>query len=216
MLKKNTNLFILSFLLFIFIFILMKLIFIPVDNYGLFLSGSYNIFTNYFLLLSILGYSLLLFKCDNKSLFLIINIFLFIFFITQFLFTIILELIFHFKIDLIFGFDRFPEAILYILNILIGILMWFPTNKVLYKYLISIIISFILSLHIGLKDIEVFSLKSFISYPGGNILIIIVLIGLLIFISNYFQQRYILVGSKILGSWIIVIGVISSIFSLIY
>lgn len=216
MVKKNTNLLIFTFCIFILIFIVKELIFTSVSNYGLFLSGSYHIFSNYYLLLSILGFSLLLFESKNKSLFLIINTFLLIFFVTQVLFNLILELIFHYNIDLIFGFDRFPQTILYFLNILIGFMLWFLPNKPILKYIITIIFSFMISLHIGLKDIEIFSLKSLISYPGGNILAITTLVGFLVYFSKLLNKKYIMVGSKIYGSWIIVIGVISIIFSLIY
>ena len=102
------------------------------------------------------------------------------------------------------------------LNIFLGILLLFSPHKIILKYLIVIIFSFISSLHIGLKDIEAFSIKSFINYPGGNIIIIIMLIGLFVNIFKFISRKYIFIGSKIFGSWLVVIGIISCLTSIIY
>ena len=216
MLNKNINLIILSILVFLVSLSTFKVLFTPIKDYGLFLSGLYNILSNYIFLISILGVSLLLIQSKNKLLFFILTIFLFIFILCQIFFNIILDFIFYYNIDFIFGFDKFPLIILYILNIFIGILLWFSPHKIILKYLIVILFSFISSLHIGLKDIEAFSIKSFINYPGGNIIIIIMLTGLVIYIFEFISRKYIFIGSKIFGSWLVVIGIISCLTSIIY
>ena len=216
MFKINDNLIILCFFVLLFIIITANLFITPIADYGLFLSGIFNVLSNYYVLLSILGCSLLLFDSENKSLFFMVNIFLLVFIITQISFNLILEYIFHYKIDLIFGFDRFPKTILYFINIFLGIMLWFLPQNILLKYLGLTIFSFLISLHVGLNDIELFSLKSFINYPGGNILTITILLGFLIYLLKFSNKKYILVASKIYGSWIIVIGLISCMFSQMY
>ena len=176
----------------------------------------FNIVSNYIYLLSILGFSLLLYQLKNKYYIIILFMFLIVFIITQLLFNIILELIFYAKLDLIFGFDEFPLTILYLLNIFIGFLLWLSPLKNIIKYLITIFFSFITSLHIGLNDIEFFSLKSLMNYPGGNLFILIMLIGLFVYSFKFLNVKMINVASKIFGSWMIVISLISCFFSIIY
>jgi hypothetical protein len=136
--------------------------------------------------------------------------------VSQIFFNIILDFIFYYNIDLIFGFDKFPLIILYLFNIFIGILLWFSPYKTISKYFIILLFGFISSLHIGLKDIEDFSINSFVNYPAGNIFIIIMLTGLFIYIFKFLNRKYILIGSKIFGSWLVVIGIISCMSSIIY
>jgi len=216
MFKKNINLFMLSIFILVVSISILKTLFTPAKDYGLFLSGIYNIINNYIYLLNIIGFSLLLYELKNKYYIFIFNIFLIVFVSTQLSFNIILEFIFYSKLDLIFGFDKFPLTILYLLNIFIGLFLWFSLNRNVFKYLITIIFSIVTSLHIGLNDIELFTLKSFINYPGGNVFILIILVGLFVYLFKLFNKRYINIGSKILGSWMIVIGLISCIFSLSY
>ena len=216
MFKKNINLFMLSIFILVVSISILKTLFTPAKDYGLFLSGIYNIINNYIYLLNIIGFSLLLYELKNKYYIFIFNIFLIVFVSTQLSFNIILEFIFYSKLDLIFGFDKFPLTILYLLNIFIGLFLWFSLNRNVFKYLITIIFSIVTSLHIGLNDIELFTLKSFINYPGGNVFILIMLVGLFVYLFKLFNKRYINIGSKILGSWMIVIGLISCIFSLSY
>jgi len=216
MFKKNINLFMLSIFILVVSISILKTLFTPAKDYGLFLSGIYNIINNYIYLLNIIGFSLLLYELKNTYYIFIFNIFLIVFVSTQLSFNIILEFIFYSKLDLIFGFDKFPLTILYLLNIFIGLFLWFSLNRNVFKYLITIIFSIVTSLHIGLNDIELFTLKSFINYPGGNVFILIMLVGLFVYLFKLFNKRYINIGSKILGSWMIVIGLISCIFSLSY
>ena len=216
MFKKNINLFMLSIFILVVSISILKTLFTPAKDYGLFLSGIYNIINNYIYLLNIIGFSLLLYELKNKYYIFIFNIFLIVFVSTQLSFNIILEFIFYSKLDLIFGFDKFPLTILYLLNIFIGLFLWFSLHRNVFKYLITIIFSIVTSLHIGLNDIELFTLKSFINYPGGNVFILIILVGLFVYLFKLFNKRYINIGSKILGSWMIVIGLISCIFSLSY
>ena len=217
MIRKNINLLILSLFTLVVSISILKIVFTPMRDYGLFLSGLYNILSNYIFLLSILGFSLFLYEIKkNKYYFIILNIFFSVFILTQISFNIILELIFYHKLDLIFGFDKFPLTILYLLNIFIGLFLWFSLHRNVFKYLVTIIFSIVTSLHIGLNDIELFTLKSFINYPGGNVFILIMLVGLFVYLFKLFNKRYINIGSKILGSWMIVIGLISCIFSLSY
>ncbi len=216
MFKKNINLFMLSIFILVVSISILKTLFTPAKDYGLFLSGIYNIINNYIYLLNIIGFSLLLYELKNKYYIFIFNIFLIVFVSTQLSFNIILEFIFYSKLDLIFGFDKFPLTILYLLNIFIGLFLWFSLHRNVFKYLITIIFSIVTSLHIGLNDIELFTLKSFINYPGGNVFILIMLVGLFVYLFKLFNKRYINIGSKILGSWMIVIGLISCIFSLSY
>ena len=158
MLKKNINLPLLIFFIAVVSISILKILITAGKDYGLFLSGMFNILSNYIYLLSILGFSLLLYQLKNKYYIFVLFMFLIVFIITQLLFNIILELIFYAKLDLIFGFDEFPLTILYLLNIFIGFFLWLSPLKNIIKYLISIIFSFITSLHIGLNDIEFFSL----------------------------------------------------------
>ena len=217
MIRKNINLLILSLFTLVVSISILKIVFTPMRDYGLFLSGLYNILSNYIFLLSILGFSLFLYEIKkNKYYFIILSIFFSVFILTQISFNIILELIFYHKLDLIFGFDKFPLTILYLLNICIGFLLWFIPFKNLVKYLITIIFSFVSSMNIGLNDIEVFSIKSFSNYPGGNVFILVMLIGLFLYLFKLINRRYINIGSKIFGSWMVVISLISCIFSLIY
>lgn len=216
MFKKNINLFMLSIFILVVSISILIIVFTPTKDYGLFLSGIYNIINNYIYLLNIIGFSLLLYELKNKYYIFIFNIFLIVFVSTQLSFNIILEFIFYSKLDLIFGFDKFPLTILYLLNIFIGLFLWFSLHRNVFKYLITIIFSIVTSLHIGLNDIELFTLKSFINYPGGNVFILIILVGLFVYLFKLFNKRYINIGSKILGSWMIVIGLISCIFSLSY
>ena len=217
MIRKNINLLILSLFTLVVSISILKIVFTPMRDYGLFLSGLYNILSNYIFLLSILGFSLLLYEIKkNKYYFIILSIFFSVFILTQISFNIILELIFYHKLDLIFGFDKFPLTILYLLNICIGFLLWFIPFKNLVKYLITIIFSFVSSMNIGLNDIEVFSIKSFANYPGGNVFILVMLIGLFLYLFKLINRKYINIGSKIFGSWMVVISLISCIFSLIY
>tara|TARA_Y100001970_G_scaffold181255_1_gene220609 strand:+ start:621 stop:1274 length:654 start_codon:yes stop_codon:yes gene_type:complete len=217
MIRKNINLLILSLFTLVVSISILKIVFTPMRDYGLFLSGLYNILSNYIFLLSILGFSLFLYEIKkNKYYFIILSIFFSVFILTQISFNIILELIFYHKLDLIFGFDKFPLTILYLLNICIGFLLWFIPFKNLVKYLITIIFSFVSSMNIGLNDIEVFSIKSFANYPGGNVFILVMLIGLFLYLFKLINRRYINIGSKIFGSWMVVISLISCIFSLIY
>ena len=217
MIRKNINLLILSLFTLVVSISILKIVFTPMRDYGLFLSGLYNILSNYIFLLSILGFSLFLYEIKkNKYYFIILSIFFSVFILTQISFNIILELIFYHKLDLIFGFDKFPLTILYLLNICIAFLLWFITFKNLVKYLITIIFSFVSSMNIGLNDIEVFSIKSFANYPGGNVFILVMLIGLFLYLFKLINRKYINIGSKIFGSWMVVISLISCIFSLIY
>tara|TARA_B000000475_G_scaffold264152_1_gene251406 strand:+ start:680 stop:1330 length:651 start_codon:yes stop_codon:yes gene_type:complete len=216
MLKKNINLFMLTIFIFLVSIAIFKILFTPAKDYGLFLSGIHNIISNYIYLLSVLGISLLLYELENKYYLLIFHIFLLVFIGTQISFNIILDFIFYYKLDLIFGFDKFPLTILYLLNIFIGLFLWFSPFKNVFIYIITIIFSLVTSLHIGLNDIEFFTLKSFINYPGGNVFVLIILIGLFIYIFKFLNKRYLNIGSKILGSWMIVISLISCIFSVSY
>ena len=210
MLKKNINLLLLIFFIAVVSISILKIVMTAGKDYGLFLSGMLNILSNYIYLLSILGFSLLLYQLKNKYYIIILFIFLIVFIITQLLFNIVLELIFYAKLDLIFGFDEFP------LNIFIGFFLWLNSLKNIIKYLITIIFSFITSLHIGLNDIEFFSLKSLMNYPGGNLFILIMLIGLFVYSFKFLNVKMINVASKIFGSWMIVISLISFFFSIIY
>ncbi len=216
MLNKNINLFMLSIFILLISITILKILFTPAKDYGLFLSGIYNIINNYVSLLSIIGFSLLLYELKNKYYFYIFSLFLLVFVGTQLSFNIILDVIFYSKLDLFFGFDKFPLTILYLLNILIGLFLWFNSYKNIFKYLITIIFSLVTSLHIGLNDIEFFTFKSFINYPGGNVFTIIILTGLFVYLFKLLNKIYINIGSKILGSWMIVIGLISCIFSVSY
>ena len=216
MLKKNINLLLLIFFIAVVSISILKILITAGKDYGLFLSGMFNILSNYIYLLSILGFSLLLYQLKNKNYIIILFMFLIVFIITQLLFNIILEFIFYAKLDLIFGFDEFPLTILYLLNIFIGFFLWLSPLKNIIKYLITIIFSFITSLHIGLNDIEFFSLKSVMNYPGGNLFILIMLIGLFVYSFKFLNVKMINVASKIFGSWMIVISLISCFFSIIY
>ena len=65
MLNKNINLIILSVLVFLVSLSTFKVLFTPIKDYGLFLSGLYNILSNYIFLISISGVSLLLIQSKN-------------------------------------------------------------------------------------------------------------------------------------------------------
>ena len=213
MLKKS--------LLFIIIFfpclIISKLFYLTVAEYGLFSSGMYNIFNNYTLLLCLLGLSLLL--VNTKKIithFYFFITFLFFYILTLIFIDLILEIIFSNNLDLLWGFDKLPLVVLYFLSIFLGFMLWFNPINNAFKFLSIIIFSSIISFHVALKDIELFTIKSFINFPGGNLLITLWLGVILIVILKIFNKKYIRIISKIYGSWIIVIGIMSAIFSLIY
>ena len=213
MLKKS--------LLFIIIFfpclIISKLFYLTVAEYGLFSSGMYNIFNNYTLLLCLLGLSLLL--VNTKKIithFYFFITFLFFYILTLIFIDLILEVIFSNNLDRLWGFDKFPLVVLYFLSIFLGFMLWFNPINNTFKFLSIIIVSSIISFHVALKDIELFTIKSFINFPGGNLLITLWLSVTLIVVLKIFNKKYIRITSKIYGSWIIVIGIISAIFSLIY
>ena len=213
MLKKS--------LLFIIIFfpclIISKLFYLTVAEYGLFASGMYNIFNNYTLLLCLLGLSLLL--VNTKKIithFYFFITFLFFYILTLIFIDLILEVIFSNNLDLLWGFDKFPLVVLYFLSIFLGFMLWFNPINNAFKFLSIIIFSSIISFHVALKDIELFTIKSFINFPGGNLLITLWLGVILIVVLKIFNKKYIRITSKIYGSWIIVIGIMSAIFSLIY
>ena len=213
MLKKS--------LLFIIIFfpclIISKLFYLTVAEYGLFSSGMYNIFNNYTLLLCLLGLSLLL--VNTKKIithFYFFITFLFFYILTLIFIDLILEVIFSNNLDRLWGFDKFPLVVLYFLSIFLGFMLWFNPINNAFKFLSIIIFSSIISFHVALKDIELFTIKSFINFPGGNLLITLWLSVTLIVVLKIFNTKYIQITSKIYGSWIIVIGIMSAIFSLIY
>jgi len=213
MLKKS--------LLFIIIFfpclIISKLFYLTVAEYGLFSSGMYNIFNNYTLLLCLLGLSLLL--VNTKKIithFYFFITFLFFYILTLIFIDLILEVIFSNNLDRLWGFDKFPLVVLYFLSIFLGFMLWFNPINNAFKFLSIIIVSSIISFHVALKDIELFTIKSFINFPGGNLLITLWLSVTLIVVLKIFNKKYIRITSKIYGSWIIVIGIMSAIFSLIY
>lgn len=216
MLKKNINLLLLILFIVVVSISILQIIITPGKDYGLFLSGMFNILSNYIYILSILGFSLLLYELKIKYYIFSLFMFLIIFIITQLSFDIILELIFYSKLDLIFGFDKLPLTILYLLNIFIGFFLWLSPLKNEINYFITIFFSFITSLHIGLNDIEFFTFKSFINYPGGNLFILIMLIGLFVYLLKFFNIKMVNIGAKIFGSWIIVISLISCFFSIMY
>ena len=213
MLKKS--------LLFIIIFlpclIISKLFYLTVAEYGLFTSGMYNIFNNYTLLLCLLGLSLLLVNTKKVITHLYFFItFLFFYILTLIFIDFILGIIFSNNLDRLWGFDIFPLVVLYFLSIFLGFMLWFNPINNTFKFLSIIIFSSIISFHVALKDIELFTIKSFINFPGGNLLITLWLGVILIVILKIFNKKYIRIISKIYGSWIIVIGIMSAIFSLIY
>ena len=213
MLKKS--------LLFIIIFlpclIISKLFYLTVAEYGLFTSGMYNIFNNYTLLLCLLGLSLLLVNTKKVITHLYFFItFLFFYILTLIFIDFILGVIFSNNLDRLWGFDIFPLVVLYFLSIFLGFMLWFNPLNNTFKFLSIIIFSSIISFHVALKDIELFTIKSFINFPGGNLLITLWLGVILIVILKIFNKKYIRITSKIYGSWLIVIGIMSAIFSLIY
>ena len=213
MLKKS--------LLFIIIFlpclIISKLFYLTVAEYGLFTSGMYNIFNNYTLLLCLLGLSLLLVNTKKVITHLYFFItFLFFYILTLIFIDFILGIIFSNNLDRLWGFDIFPLVVLYFLSIFLGFMLWFNPINNTFKFLSIIIFSSIISFHVALKDIELFTIKSFINFPGGNLLITLWLGVILIVMLKIFNKKYIRIISKIYGSWIIVIGIMSAIFSLIY
>ena len=214
MLKKS-----LLFIIIIFLpcLIISKLFYLTVDKYGLFTSGMHNIFNNYTLLLCLLGLSLLLVNTKKVITHLYFFItFLFFYILTLIFIDLILEVIFSNNLDLLWGFDKFPLVVLYFLSIFLGFMLWFNPINNAFKFLSIIIFSSIISFHVALKDIELFTIKSFINFPGGNLLITLWLGVILIVILKIFNKKYIRIISKIYGSWIIVIGIMSAIFSLIY
>jgi len=198
-------------------FVISKLFFMPSSEYGLFESGMYNIFNNYLLLLCLLGLALLLLN-TKKNMTHLYFFLTFIFFYTMTLIFIdfILEVIFSNNLDYFWGFDKFPLVVLYFLSIFLGLMLWFNPIKNLFKFLSIIVFSSIISFHVALKDIELFTIKSFINFPGGNLLITLWLGAIIILVLKLFNKNNIQIISKIYGSWIIVIGIMSAIFSLIY
>ena len=198
-------------------FVISKLFFMPSSEYGLFESGMYNIFNNYLLLLCLLGLALLLLN-TKKNMTHLYFFLTFIFFYTMTLIFIdfILEVIFSNNLDYLWGFDKFPLVVLYFLSIFLGLMLWFNPIKNLFKFLSIIVFSSIISFHVALKDIELFTIKSLINFPGGNLLITLWLGMILFFVLKIFNKNNIQIISKIYGSWIIVIGIMSAIFSLIY
>tara|TARA_B100001063_G_C16726932_1_gene536976 strand:- start:751 stop:1392 length:642 start_codon:yes stop_codon:yes gene_type:complete len=213
MLKKS----LLFTIIFLPCLIISKLFYLTVAEYGLFSSGMYNIFNNYTLLLCLLGLSLLL--VNTKKIithFYFFITFLFFYILTLIFIDHILEIIFSNNLDLLWGFDKFPLVVLYFLSIFLGFMLWFNPINNASKFLSIIIFSSILSFHVALKDIELFTIKSFINFPGGNLLITLWLSVTLIVVLKIFNKKYIRITSKIYGSWIIVIGIMSAIFSLIY
>ena len=214
MLKKS-----LLFIIIIFLpcLIISKLFYLTVAEYGLFTSGMYNIFNNYTLLLCLLGLSLLLVNTKKVITHLYFFItFLFFYILTLIFIDFILGVIFSNNLDRLWGFDKFPLVVLYFLSIFLGFMLWFNPLNNTFKFLSIIIFSSIISFHVALKDIELFTIKSFINFPGGNLLITLWLGVILIVILKIFNKKYIRIISKIYGSWIIVIGIMSAIFSLIY
>tara|TARA_B110000003_G_scaffold70871_1_gene72239 strand:- start:355 stop:999 length:645 start_codon:yes stop_codon:yes gene_type:complete len=214
MLKKS-----LLFIIIIFLpcLIISKLFYLTVDKYGLFTSGMHNIFNNYTLLLCLLGLSLLLVNTKKVITHLYFFItFLFFYILTLIFIDFILGVIFSNNLDRLWGFDKFPLVVLYFLSIFLGFMLWFNPINNAFKFLSIIIFSSIISFHVALKDIELFTIKSFINFPGGNLLITLWLGVILIVILKIFNKKYIRIISKIYGSWIIVIGIMSAIFSLIY
>ena len=213
MLKKS----LLFTIIFLPCLIISKLFYLTVAEYGLFSSGMYNIFNNYTLLLCLLGLSLLL--VNTKKIithFYFFITFLFFYILTLIFIDLILEIIFSNNLDLLWGFDKFPLVVLYFLSIFLGFMLWFNPINNAFKFLSIIIVSSIISFHVALKDIELFTIKSFINFPGGNLLITLWLSVTLIVVLKIFNKKYIRITSKIYGSWIIVIGIMSAIFSLIY
>ena len=214
MLKKS-----LLFIIIIFLpcLIISKLFYLTVDKYGLFTSGMHNIFNNYTLLLCLLGLSLLLVNTKKVITHLYFFItFLFFYILTLIFIDFILGVIFSNNLDRLWGFDKFPLVVLYFLSIFLGFMLWFNPINNTFKFLSIIIFSSIISFHVALKDIELFTIKSFINFPGGNLLITLWLSVTLIVVLKIFNKKYIRITSKIYGSWIIVIGIMSAIFSLIY
>ena len=213
MLKKS----LLFTIIFLPCLIISKLFYLTVAEYGLFSSGMYNIFNNYTLLLCLLGLSLLL--VNTKKIithFYFFITFLFFYILTLIFIDLILEVIFSNNLDLLWGFDKFPLVVLYFLSIFLGFMLWFNPINNTFKFLSIIIVSSIISFHVALKDIELFTIKSFINFPGGNLLISLWLCVTLIVVLKIFNKKYIRITSKIYGSWIIVIGIMSAVFSLIY
>ena len=213
MLKKS----LLFTIIFLPCLIISKLFYLTVAEYGLFSSGMHNIFNNYTLLLCLLGLSLLL--VNTKKIithFYFFITFLFFYILTLIFIDHILEIIFSNNLDLLWGFDKFPLVVLYFLSIFLGFMLWFNPINNTFKFLSIIIVSSIISFHVALKDIELFTIKSFINFPGGNLLITLWLSVTLIVVLKIFNAKYIRITSKIYGSWIIVIGIMSAIFSLIY
>jgi len=213
MLKKS----LLFTIIFLPCLIISKLFYLTVAEYGLFSSGMYNIFNNYTLLLCLLGLSLLL--VNTKKIithFYFFITFLFFYILTLIFIDLILEVIFSNNLDRLWGFDKFPLVVLYFLSIFLGFMLWFNPINNAFKFLSIIIVSSIISFHVALKDIELFTIKSFINFPGGNLLITLWLSVTLIVVLKIFNKKYIRITSKIYGSWIIVIGIMSAIFSLIY
>ena len=198
-------------------FIISKLFSIPLQEYGLFQSGMYNMLNNYIFLLCLLGLSLLFLNSKKNIAYIsYLVIFLLVYISTLIFIDSILRLIFLYNLDYLWGFDKFPLLVLYFLSILLGIILWFNPINNLVKIFLIIIFSFIISFHVALKEIEIFTLKSFISFPGGNLLIIVWLSIILIYLLKKFNKKYVHIFSKIYGSWLITIGIISAIFSLLY
>ena len=194
MLKKS----LLFTIIFLPCLIISKLFYLTVAEYGLFSSGMYNIFNNYTLLLCLLGLSLLL--VNTKKIithFYFFITFLFFYILTLIFIDLILEVIFSNNLDRLWGFDKFPLVVLYFLSIFLGFMLWFNPINNTFKFLSIIIVSSIISFHVALKDIELFTIKSFINFPGGNLLITLWLSVTLIVVLKIFNAKYIRITSKI-------------------
>lgn len=199
------------------LYILDKIFILPVKDYNLFESGMVNILYNYIFLLCLFGMSITLVNLKKISLYMLLLVFFIVtYLITLILFNIILNLVFVFNLDAYFGFDKFPLIIIYLLSTFIGIILWFHPINYFCKIILVIIFGFITSFHIGLKDIEAFSVSSLINFPGGNLLIIIWLSILIIYLLKFINKKYTIIISKIYGSWLITIGIMSLLFSKLY
>jgi hypothetical protein len=198
-------------------YIIDRLFFMPVRNYSLFESGMVNIFNNYIFLLCLLGLSIIMADIKKSLSYIYILVFFIVaYLITLIMFNTILDWVFLFNLDAYFGFDKFPLVIIYLLSILIGIVLWIHPINYFYKIGFSIIFAVITSFHVGLKDIEIFTISSLVNFPGGNLLIIIWLSIMIIYLLKLFNEKYTIIISRIYGSWLITIGVMSSLFSLLY
>ena len=198
-------------------FIIGKLFFLPIQDYNLFVSGMVNISNNYVFLLCLLG--LLIILADTEKLFLYIYlliIFIVTYFITLIFFDVILDWVFLINLDVYFGFDKFPIVIIYLLSTFIGIVLWVYPINYFFKIFLLIFFGFITSFHVGLKDIEAFTVSSLVNFPGGNLLVIIWLSIIITFLLKLFNNKYSVTISRVYGSWLITIGIMSHLFSFLF